>query len=95
MNLVEILRERIQKLERRKTEIEDAISKPDAATSPGYASLLRELGSLGKVLDPWQEYASTAEQLGEVRELSESKDGEIAELAMEEIPDLEARLLDL
>jgi peptide chain release factor 1 len=95
MNLVEILRERIQKLERRKREIENAISKQDAAKSSGYASLLREFGALGKILDPWQEYASTAEQLSEARELAESKDGEIAELALEEVPDLEARLLEL
>ncbi|HBF23511.1 MAG TPA: peptide chain release factor 1 [Planctomycetes bacterium] len=92
MNLVEILRTRVQKLEARKAEIEAAISEPGAATDSGYPDLLRELGGIAKVLDPWQEYTNASDQLDEAREMAEGDDADLAELAREEMPELESKI---
>lgn len=95
MELVEILQGRVRSFEERRAELEEAAADPERAGKPDYPRILQELGSLQKVLEPWGRYLSTHEALAEARELAEGDDADMAELAREEIPELEARFQQL
>lgn len=95
MDLVEILRGRVRVFEERRAELEEAAADPERAGKPDYPRILQELGSLQKVLGPWGDFLSTHESLVEARELADGDDPEMAELAREEIPELEARYATL
>ena len=68
MSLVDVLRDRVTDLESRKTELEAAAADPERAGKPDYPNILRELGSLAKVLGPWHEYVDLDRQIQEARE---------------------------
>lgn len=89
MDLQELLRRRVEAFEERKRVIEDEVGHPGRAGKPGYGELLRELGSIGKVLDPWARWTKVRKSLAEARELIGGTDADMAELAEEEIPGLE------
>lgn len=95
MDLVEILRGRVRVFEERRAELEEAAADPERAGKPDYPRVLQELGSLQKVLGPWGDFLSTHEALQEARELVTGDDPEMAELAQEEIPELESRYAEL
>lgn len=95
MDLVEILRGRVRVFEERRAELEEAAADPERAGKPDYSRILQELGSLQKVLGPWGDFLSTHEALQEARELATGDDPEMAELAQEEIPELESRYAEL
>lgn len=95
MDLVEILRGRVRVFEERRAELEEAAADPERAGKADYPRVLQELGSLQKVLGPWGDFLSTHEALQEARELVTGDDPEMAELAQEEIPELESRYAEL
>lgn len=95
MDLVEILRGRVRVFEERRVELEAAAADPARAGKPDYPKILQELGSLQKVLGPWERFLATYEALQDAKELAESDDPEMAELAKEEIPELESTYAEL
>lgn len=91
MSLVEILRGRVDAFVARQAELETAVADPEQVGKPGYPGMLRELGSLQKILGPWKEYTDLADQVEETRELAGGDDEELKELAEAELPELEER----
>ncbi len=95
MSLVDVLRGRVGQLEARQQELERAASDPERVGRGDYPALLRELGSLQKILGPWKEYTALADELDEVREFLRGDDAEMKELAAADLPDMEARFAEL
>jgi len=95
MSLVDVLRERVTGLENRKAELERSAADPALAGRPEYPNMLRELGSLQKVLAPWHAYVDLDRQIREAREMAAGDDPDMKELADEELPGLEARFAEL
>jgi len=91
MSLVDVLRGRVDKFETRQKELERMVSDPEEVGKPGYPALLRELGSLQKVLGPWRDYTSIADEIDEAKEFLAGDDADMKELAEAELPDLEQR----
>lgn len=89
MDLVELLGRRVAVLTERKSALEDELAQPGRASKPGYGLLLKELGSLQKVLVPWARWIEVRRSLQEARELVAGGDAEMAALAADEIPALE------
>lgn len=94
-NLATILRDRIDGLKTRQRELEETLADPEKTAKLDMQTLLRELGSLQKVLGPWQEYTSVAAQVDEAREFVAGDDADMRELAEAELPELEERLEEL
>jgi peptide chain release factor 1 len=94
-DLVTILRDRIDGLKSRQRELEELLADPEGAAKHGMQGLLRELGSLQKILGPWKEYASTAAQVEEAREFIAGDDADMRELAEAELPELVERMEEL
>ena len=95
MSLVETLRGRVDELKQRQKDLETLVSDPGEAGKATYPGYLRELGSLQKVLEPWLRYVQADEAIQEAREMIAGDDPEMAELAKEEIPELEAEMVTL
>lgn len=91
MSLVEVLRGRVEEFEARQKELEAAVSDPEQSRKPGFPGMLRELGSLQKVLTPWQEYTALADEIDEAKEFLAGDDPDMKELAEAELPELEER----
>ena len=91
MSLVEVLRGRVEEFEARQKELEAAVSDPEQSRKPGFPGMLRELGSLQKLLTPWQEYTSLADEIDEAKEFLAGDDPDMKELAEVELPVLEER----
>ena len=91
MSLVDVLRGRVDKFETRQKELERMVSDPEEVGKPGYPALLRELGSLQKVLGPWRDYTSIADEIDEAKEFLAGDAADMKELAEAELPDLEQR----
>ncbi len=89
MSLSEVLRSRVAELETRRAELEAAVSDPERARQADFPTLLRELGALGKTLDPWRRFLRLEEEIREARSLAEGDDPEMAALAREEVAGLE------
>lgn len=89
MSVLEVLQSRIGELERRLEDLEKQVADPERATKPDYPNLLRELGSLQKVLEPWRRYVDLDRQIAETKEMAAEEDEEIRDLALEELPALE------
>ena len=81
---------------RRFEELTDLMGMPgffdDAKRS---AETLREHRSLEKLLSTWEEFQKARTELAEARALAETEDADLATMAREEIPRLEALLADL
>ncbi|MDA1005868.1 MAG: PCRF domain-containing protein, partial [Verrucomicrobia bacterium] len=76
----------------RLAELESLIAAPDFFNDAKAASvLMREHRGLQKLLELWDDYQTTSRNLEENRELAKDADPEIAEMAGEELPALEAR----
>lgn len=76
------------------TELTDFLSRPDAFSSPDYAKKTKRLSELGEIIAMADRLAAIAKQLAEAVALSKGDD-ELAELAREEIPELEREYVEL
>jgi len=78
-------------------DLEDIIGRPNFFEDAKKAGeLLREHRGLQKLLTCWDQYQKAQTELADSRELAKSlNDKELAEMAAEEIPSLEQRLVDL
>ncbi len=87
--LIERKRERFGQLERE-------IADPKLFENRKRASeLMREHSGIKQLLERWNEVEAARKQLDDNRELTTSRDVEIAAMADDEIPDLEKRVVDL
>jgi peptide chain release factor 1 len=87
--LIERKRERFEQLERE-------ISDPKLFDNRKRAGdLMREHSGIKQLLERWNEVEAARKQLDDNRELSTSRDVEIAAMADDEIPDLEKQVVDL
>lgn len=81
----------IEKKRERFKELEDAVAAPGFYDDPKKAGeLMKEHGRLKRLLDDWETYTTTARNLEESRGLANGDDAELAEMAAEELPELEA-----
>src|SRR6266446_6682168 len=88
-HLIERKRERLAELERE-------VADPRLFDNHNRASeIMREHASIKGLLDRWNELEAARRQLDDNRELTTSRDVEIAAMADDEIPDLEKRVVDL
>jgi peptide chain release factor 1 len=88
-SLIERKRERFAELER-------DVADPRLFDNRKRAGeIMREHASIKELLERWNELEATRRQLDDNRELSTSRDVEIAAMADDEIPDLEKRVADL
>jgi peptide chain release factor 1 len=86
----------IAKRRDRFAELEEAVGNPDLFADPQRATgILREHRKLKQTIDLWEILQSTRRQLADNQELAKSDDAEIAAMAAEEIPGLEATLTRL
>lgn len=89
MSLASTLRLRMEALAQRRLELEQAAADPQRAGRGGYTELLRELGQLTKILDPWQRLQELETQQAEAAALIQGPETEVAALAREELERLE------
>ena len=77
-------------------ELEREIADPALFSNRKRAQeLMRERAGIEQLLGKWDELEAARKQLDDTRELSMSRDVEIAAMADDEIPDLEKRVTDL
>lgn len=83
----------IEQRRERLAELEELISQPDFYNDQkAAAEVMREHRGLQKLMNLWETYQSANLNLEENRELARDEDTEIAAMATEEIPTLEAAL---
>ena len=86
----------IERKRLRLAELEVGIAAPDFFNDPKRAGdLTREHASIRKLLGMWEEYGQTVRELGKSAELAKGEDEEMAAMAAEEVPVLEARMAGL
>ncbi len=73
-------------------ELEEKLNSPEGPADPHYPDILREYGSLRTSMEKYQNYVSLTGELAENRELAAGDDADLAELAEEEIPEIEKKL---
>ncbi len=84
----------IDELQAEKSNLTDFLSRPDAFSDPDYATKNRRLLELDDLISAGERQAALKQQIQEARELSGAGD-ELAELAKEELPELERELAEL
>src|SRR6184192_1921602 len=88
-SLIQFKRERFDQLER-------DITDPALFSNRQRAKeIMREHASIKQLLEKWRELGDAREQLADNRELAGSNDGDLAQMAQEEIPQLEKRVSDI
>jgi peptide chain release factor 1 len=86
----------IQRKRERFAELEQEIADPDLFSNRKRAQeLMRERSGIEQLLSKWDALEATRKQLDDTRELSTSRDVEMAAMADDEIPDLEKKVTDL
>ena len=86
----------IQRKRERFAELDREIADPELFSNRKRAQeLMRERAGIEQLLTKWDELEAARKQLDDNRELSTSRDVEIAAMADDEIPDLEKRVADL
>jgi len=86
----------IERKRQRFSEIEAQISSPEFFSDPKRAAeSTREHARLKQLLETWDRWTKTRAELTENQEMAKGGDAELAELALAEIPALEARLAEL
>ena len=86
--------EKLEELRARHTRLEGLLCQPDAlADTKRYAALNKERAELSEVVQAYDEYCNVKRQLDEDREAL--SDPELRDMALEEIPSLEAKLEEL
>src|SRR5438874_11829799 len=87
--LIQRKRERFEQLERE-------IADPSLFENRNRAGeIMREHANIKALLGKWTELSNARMQLGDNRELADSSDADLAQMAKEGIPDLERRGADL
>lgn len=81
----------IEELRTEQQELTDFLSRPDAFSDPDFAKKNRRLLELDELITAGERQKSLRKQIEEARELSGGGD-ELADLAKEELPDLEKEL---
>lgn len=84
----------IDNLEKEKVELTDFLARPDAFADPAFAAKNRRLTEIDDLLFSARRQRELEKQIIEAREMSTGND-ELAELAKEELPELEAELEQL
>ncbi len=84
----------ISELTNEKSDLTEFLSRPDAFSDPGFGSKNRRLGELDDLIAAAMRRESLETQIADAKELSGGGD-ELAELAKEELPQLEAELENL
>jgi len=88
-------RTNLDELERRSNELDHLMADPAVATNPDQLMELgRERADLEEVVGAWRIYRETEAALAETRLMANDADRELAELAQEELKDLQAQLED-
>ena len=83
----------IEKKRERFTELEEAVASPGFYDDPKKAGeLMKEHGRLKRLLDDWETFSTARSDLEESRVLVNGDDTELAEMAAEEIPELEGTI---
>lgn len=83
----------VEKRTARLVEVEELISAPNFFNDQKTASeTMREHRSLKKLIENWATLNESQKNLAENKELAKSEDPEMAEMAQEEIPDLETSI---
>ena len=77
-----------------KTELTDFLARPDAFSDPAFATKNRRLLELDELIALAERRTELEKQIGEAKELASGGD-ELADLAKEELPQLEAELGEL
>lgn len=86
----------IEKKRLRLAELEDAIAAPDFFSDSRRAGeLTREHSTIRKLLSTWDAWVATSQELESSAELAKSDDAEMAAMAREELPQLEAKVATL
>jgi peptide chain release factor 1 len=86
----------IERKRERFAELEREVADPRLFDSRKRAGeIMREHASIKELLERWNELEAARRQLDDNRELTTSRDVEIAAMADDEIPDLEKRVADL
>lgn len=76
-------------LKNERQELLDFLGRPDAFSDPNYAKKTRRLSELEKIIAIANRQESLKKQLNEAHDLAQSDDGEMADLARLEVPELE------
>jgi peptide chain release factor 1 len=84
----------VNQLRLEQTELTDFLSRPDAFSSSDYAKKTKRLSELGEIITMVERQTAISKQLTEAQELAKGDD-ELAELAKEEIPELESEYAEL
>jgi len=84
----------IKDLRTERAELTDFLARPDAFSSPDFATKNRRLSELDELITAGSRQAELKKQISEAREMMGSDD-EMAELAREELPQLERELQEL
>ncbi|WP_374076648.1 peptide chain release factor 1 [Bdellovibrio bacteriovorus] len=88
---------KLAEVESRYEEVNMALQRPDIASNQTqYRALMKELGSLEKIVIPYRDYKKKTENLKASKELlTAEQDPEMRELIREEVKELEASLPEL
>ena len=87
---------KLQEIADRYRSLMDQLADPSVAADPGKSlEITREMGRLKRLVRPFEEFRKVRHQLEEARALSgaASPDAELRELALEELPALEAECM--
>lgn len=84
--------EKQAKLKEESQELQAFLSDPNAYSHPEYASKSRRATELEQTLALFSERSKLDKQLADAKEMSSGSDAELAELAQQEIPELEQRI---
>lgn len=84
----------VNQLRLEQTELTDFLSRPDAFSSSDYAKKTKRLSELGEIITMVERQSAITKQLADAQELAKGDD-ELAELAKEEIPELEHEYAEL
>jgi peptide chain release factor 1 len=82
----------LEALQAEKNDLESFLSTPNAFSDPNYAKKTRRLSELDKIISIAARQDELKKQLSEAHELVNGDDGELADLAKLEIPELEDEL---
>ncbi len=89
------IRARLEQLQERLEELNALLSDPEVvADTKRFMQLSKEHAQLTPIVETWQRYQQLQQAVNEVRALAQDSDPDMAALAKEELPQLEAELAD-
>ncbi|MDR2524489.1 MAG: PCRF domain-containing protein, partial [Candidatus Nomurabacteria bacterium] len=84
----------IDKLRAEQRQLSEFLSRPDAFSDPEYADKTRRLSEISDIIEKHQSLSKLQQQLEENQQIS-AEGGELADLAREEIPELEQKIASI